>query len=58
VFGDAVIDVNLKQLRGQAFHFTHTDYWKLPSDAKKQPPPAHIAKLREALDLGGRFRAL
>jgi hypothetical protein len=58
VFGDAVIDVNLKKLRGQALHFTHTDYWKLPCDPNMQPPPARIDELRKALDLGGRFRPL
>jgi hypothetical protein len=56
VFGDGVIDVDLRRLRGQSWHFTHTDYWKLPRNP--DPPPVHIQQLREALDLGGRRRSL
>jgi len=54
VFGDGVIDVDLRQLRGQSWHFTHTDYWKLPS--KLFPLPSHVEQLRRALDLGGQLR--
>jgi hypothetical protein len=56
-FGPAAIDINLKELRGQSWHFTHTKYWSLPPT----PPattPVHIVQLRKALDLGGTERAL
>ena len=56
VFGRAVVDVNLKTLRGQSWRFTHTKYWRPP----KRPAdvPVHIAQLRKALDLSGTERAL
>jgi hypothetical protein len=58
VFGPAVIDVNLKALRGQSWRFTHTRYWTpLPDDIETRVPK-HIAALRDALDLGGRQRPL
>jgi hypothetical protein len=49
-FGRAVVDIDLKQVRGQASTFTHTRYWHGPENPAT--PPAHIRKLREALDLG------
>lgn len=45
VFGPAIIDVNLKGLRGQSYCFTHTKYWTLDGDKK------HIAALRAAVNL-------
>jgi hypothetical protein len=57
VFGDGVIDVDLKQLRGrQSLRFTHTRYWALPRQLDALP--AHIKELRRALDLGGTLREL
>ena len=56
VFGSAAIDVNLKELRGQSWRFTHTRYWRMPERVAKAP--VHIAQLRKALDLGGTERAL
>jgi hypothetical protein len=58
VFGPAVVDVDLKALRGQSWRFTHTRYWTpLPADILTDIPE-HIAALRDALDLGGRRRPL
>jgi hypothetical protein len=46
VFGPAIIDVNLRQLRGrQSCSFTHTDYWRLDGDQ------VHINALRHAVNL-------
>jgi hypothetical protein len=46
VLGPAIIDVNLKKLRGrQSWCFTHTKYWTLDRDQK------HIAALRAAVNL-------
>ena len=46
VFGPAIIDVNLKELRGrQSWSFTHTNYWTLDRD------PIHIRALRAAVNL-------
>lgn len=45
VFGPAIIDVNLKKLRGQSYSFTHTKYWELDSE------PKHIEALRAAVNL-------
>jgi pimeloyl-ACP methyl ester carboxylesterase len=57
VFGEAIIDVDLKKLRGrQSWRFTHTRYWKLPR--KLDSLPVRIIELRKALDLGGRLRKL
>jgi pimeloyl-ACP methyl ester carboxylesterase len=56
VFGDGIIDVDLRKLRGQSKRFTHTRYWTLPSNLAALP--AHIKELRKALDLGGRLRNL
>jgi hypothetical protein len=45
-FGPAIIDVNLKKLRGsQSKCFTHTKYWTMDNE------PKHIAALRAALNL-------
>jgi hypothetical protein len=46
VLGPAIIDVDLKKLRGrQSWCFTHTKYWTLDRDQK------HIAALRAAVNL-------
>jgi hypothetical protein len=46
VFGPAIVDVNLKKLRGrQSWCFTHTKYWTLDGNAK------HIKALRAAVNL-------
>jgi hypothetical protein len=45
VFGPAIIDVDLKKLRGQSYSFTHTKYWALDGE------PKHIAALRAAVNL-------
>jgi hypothetical protein len=52
VFGTGVVDINLAELRGQSWTFTHTKYWALASD---QAPGQHILKLRAALDLAGDY---
>ena len=59
LFGDAVIDINLKARSGkQSRSFTHTKYWALPRDfdPKKELPPPPVAALREALNLAGQIR--
>ena len=45
VFGPAVVDVNLRTLRGASRSFTHTNYWELDGE------PKHIEALREAVNL-------
>jgi hypothetical protein len=45
VFGPAIIDVDLKLLRGQTYGFTHTKYWQIDSELK------HIEALRKAVNL-------
>lgn len=46
VFGPAIVDVNLKELRGrQSWSFTHTKYWTLDRDQ------IHIRALRAAVNL-------
>jgi hypothetical protein len=46
VFGPAIVDVNLKRLRGrQSRCFTHTKYWTLDGE------PKHIGALRAAVNL-------
>jgi hypothetical protein len=57
VFGEGIVDVDLKALRGQSWHFTHTEYWKLPSDPD-EIPPSHIEQLRNALNLIAQDRPL
>jgi hypothetical protein len=49
VFGDGVIDIDLRRKRGQSWRFTHTRYWA--ENKPGAPPPLHLVKLREALDL-------
>ena len=56
-FGAAVLDVDLRALRGQSWRFTHTRYWKLSPDFATSLP-RHVAELRTALDLGGQRRRL
>jgi hypothetical protein len=45
VFGPAVVDVNLRTLRGGSRSFTHTKYWELDGE------PKHIEALRKAVNL-------
>jgi hypothetical protein len=52
-FGYGIIDVDLRELRGQSRCFTHTHYWKLDDDQPDADPPRHIVELRKALDLLG-----
>ena len=56
-FGEAIVDVNLRSLRGQSWRFTHTRYWTLPKKLKTCLP-RHIIELREALDVSGQRRRL
>lgn len=44
-FGPAIIDINLKSLRGQAKSFTHTKYWEIDEE------PIHIETVRWAVNL-------
>lgn len=44
-FGPAIVDINLKSLRGQATCFTHTKYWEIDKE------PLHIEALRWAINL-------
>ena len=44
-FGPAIIDIDLKSLRGQSRSFTHTKYWELDGE------PIHIDVLRTAVNL-------
>jgi hypothetical protein len=53
VLGFGIDDVNLRDIRGPARWFTHTEYWSLAS-GEVNKPPAHIVELRKALDLPGR----
>jgi hypothetical protein len=57
VFGPAVRDVNLKDLRGQASVFTHTHYWS-DKGCGSDSFPRQITELRQAIDLAGRHREL
>jgi hypothetical protein len=57
VFGPAIVDRNLKALRGQSWRFAHTRYWAVPDEIAKTIP-THIAELRAAIDLGGQRRRL
>jgi hypothetical protein len=45
VLGPAIIDINLKILRGQSRSFTHTAYWEIDGE------PKHIEALRKAVNL-------
>jgi hypothetical protein len=44
-FGPAIIDIDLKSLRGQSRSFTHTKYWEIDDE------PIHIDVLRRAVNL-------
>jgi len=44
-FGPAIIDIDLKSLRGQSHSFTHTKYWAIDGE------PIHIDVLRRAVNL-------
>ena len=44
-FGPAIIDIDLKSLRGQSRSFTHTKYWAIDGE------PIHIEVLRKAINL-------
>jgi hypothetical protein len=44
-FGPAIIDIDLKSLRGQSRSFTHTKYWEIDGE------PTHIDVLRRAVNL-------
>lgn len=50
LFGPAITDINLRDLRGPARGFSHTKYWDL-GDAKTTP--AAVTALRRALNLAG-----
>ena len=56
VFGPGVIDIDLRSLRGQSWHFTHTYYWSGAIEGLE--PPRHVLELRRALDLAGLKRLL
>jgi hypothetical protein len=51
LFGPAIIDVDLRALRGQSWGFTHTKYWASGRDG--DPVPPHVVALRGALNLAG-----
>ena len=44
-FGPAIIDIDLKSLRGQSRSFTHTKYWEIDGE------PIHIDVLRRVVNL-------
>src|SRR5262249_15777257 len=44
-FGPAIIDIDLKSLRGQSHSFTHTKYWEIDGE------PIHLDVLRAAVNL-------
>jgi len=44
-FGPAILDIDLKSLRGQSRSFTHTKYWAIDGE------PIHIEVLRSAVNL-------
>ena len=50
VFGEGIRDINLKELRGQSFRFSHTLYWAQPV-GKRGHPMKHIQALRKAINL-------
>jgi hypothetical protein len=45
VLGPAIIDVDLRKMRGQSWSFTHTKYWKTGQELR------HIKALRDAVNL-------
>jgi hypothetical protein len=54
IFGDGVVDIDLRKLRGQSLRFTHTRYWAEAKPGRNTPP--HLAELRTALDLAGKAK--
>ena len=54
VFGPGIVDIDLREVRGQSQGFTHTKYWDLENSAETVPP--HIIELRKALNLAGQCR--
>jgi hypothetical protein len=50
VFGKGIHDINLKELRGQSFRFSHTLYWAQPG-GKRGHAMKHIEELRKAINL-------
>lgn len=51
IFGGGIIDIDLRELRGQSRRFTHTRYWAEGRPGKETP--RHLVELRTALDLIG-----
>ena len=49
-FGKAIVDINLRKLRGASFGFTHTKYWDLNKNGKAT---VAVKVLRKALNLAG-----
>ena len=49
-FGAGVRDIDLRELRGQSWRFSHTLYWAL---SRSGAVGAQVKALREALDLTG-----
>jgi hypothetical protein len=45
VFGPAIVDTDLRKLRGPSDRFTHTKYWEIDGE------PKHIEVLRKAVNL-------
>jgi len=54
IFGDGVVDIDLRKLRGQSLRFTHTRYWAEAKPGRNTPP--HLAELRTAIDLAGKAK--
>ena len=54
IFGDGIVDIDLRKLRGQSRRFTHTRYWAEAGPGQQAPP--HLAELRAALDLAGKAK--
>jgi hypothetical protein len=48
IFGAGIRDIDLRELRGQSYVFSHTLYWALPTGRGRM---AHIEALRKAIDL-------
>ena len=51
VFGEGILDIDLKALRGQSPVFSHTFYWALPTDGVANGPAPHIDALRKAINM-------
>jgi len=47
VFGNGILDINLRDLRGQSSVFSHTLYWAITPGR----PAPHVEALRKAVDL-------